>query len=410
MTNARIMELLNNNSRTGISEVLNYLRKISITGLNINENGLNEILERVNEIDEQQRKYLMDVDLFKLFTSNRNRITPTLSSTWKIDYRNTDVYSGYMVLENDEGIRIQRVPSSNFFKTMKKGLLNENGEPEELKIIGGNLEGRFIVNHHRQLFSEGFYNLWRKIHFPETEEEDNNEVNKDNIEVGKYYLANKDLNGIYLEKFLGAKYIVKYKIIAGELVPHISKQKLALQIYLGNYTLSHNMNVNTCGKIKILSPYKKLKYYEEFNNLPFLRSMSEEEERKKISSHYNYQDNIIDILDELPASKKEIGFKLVPSDYDDIINVIKIQGKYVLINNIRVPRGNTHIQRCRPKGIIRPDINTIGKIHIDREQVGNNFDREEFLIANDLSDAYKIQVTPFINNGIQLNIIDDIIG
>jgi hypothetical protein len=418
MTNERMMLLLNNGERTGINEVLNYLQSIGISGLNNEENGLNEILEKAKEINEYQGRYLMDVNLFKSFTSNHSRITPTVSSTWKLDYRNADVYSGYMVLKNEEGTIIQRVPYATFLDIMKNGLINEEGELEELKINGNKLDGSFIVNHHRRLFSEGFYNLWKKIHFPEIVEDNENEVNKDNLEVGKYYLSNRDSNGVYLEKFLGFKYLVKYKIVDGVMVSNITRQKLALQLYLSNYTLSQNMSERTHGRIKNLSLYKKLKYYEEFNNLPFLRAMSEEEEYKKILNHYAYHDGIVDILDVLPAPKKEIGFKLVPAEYDDIINVIVVRGKRLLANNIvRISGSNnsTYSYQVRPKGIIYPDRIIIGKIKFhrmqtDQEYNDNGFDRSMFTVNTDLSNAYKLRVTPFINNGIQLNVIDDIIG
>jgi len=435
----KIMDLLNPGypkPLEGKEKALEYILSIGLDSLSDseesnNENKLITLINRVKQTNSKLGKDLLNPNLFKSFITNKVKINPKVSNDWFINYTTADVNNGYMTITSSDQ-HIRRVPIFKFFDLLNNGTVDENGNQSPISIIGNRLQGNFIINNQREIYSDHFYNIWKQVHgldrtIPQNTQGIQN-LKKEDLVPGRVYKTNITRDSLDLERFLGYKYIIKYQIFNGELIPKITRLRIAISIHLTKFNLMNNTSEQDYGFIKKLSPLKKLIYHEDLNDLPFIQKLSPDLELVKIKNSYKYMSNFVDVLDELPAPKSKLGFKLELTQPNELANVIKLNGKYLFSSNSFYIR-NENIT-FRPNAVLLPDVNNIGKFKyhplntheqfqkfgIPTEQLNINvrvptgqLNTGQLNTTTEVSSTYTLKVTPIVEKGIRLNIVDDII-
>jgi len=418
LTHQEIMDLLDQDSSEGREKVFNYILSIGlINGSDDLEQDLISLIDHINMKNSKIGKDLLNSDLFKPFINNKVKINPKVSNDWCINYRTVDVNNGYMTLSSKDQY-IHRIPSFKFFDLLNNGTIDENGNQMPVSIIGNRLQGNFIINNQREIYSDHFYNIWKRIHgldkLAANQDRQPKGIKKEELIQGRTYKVNHNNNSISLERFLGYKYIIKYQIFNGELIPKISRQRMAISTWISKFNLKSNMSEDFHGVIKTLSPLKKLSYHEEFDTLPFMQKLSPELELKKIKNTYTHTPYFLDVIEELPAPKSKLGFKLKPVVHDGLVHVVKVNNVY-LFSSTPIGIGSSGSIVFRPNGVLVPMINTFGKFKfypLNSPEQYSKFNVPTGPMATNIqtSEAYSLEITPLIEKGLRLNIIDDIMN
>ena len=354
--------------RKTAARIIDYVLSLGMDEINSEQEKI-----LIESLSEDLKIDLKNRNLFKPFISNGIKINPELRNNWKIDYRIQDVHDGMITLfsegSDNPDIFIQRVPVKNLLDILKTKI-PVGSELESFSIKEDILQQPIIINNSKKFYSKAFYDLWLKLNSGD----DENKVTKDNLTVGNYYQLGNSDNQITLEKYLGKFIMINFIIQDGKIIPKIVKRNLAFRFDINTYNFDFNLKEFDLGYIHKLPPLKKLSWYEELQNLPFLECMPEEEEFQKIKTDIIQRSkNTTEVLKDTKISAKNISFRIVPVDvYGHKGNIIFHNGLY-LLSDYPVIVQDHGTYSFRPKYILKRSTN--GELHVQYLASSENIEK-----------------------------------